>query len=149
MTAVLSLCLSSLSLSILYTIMFSSHVGEKVWLSVEDSLHRVAPLGTQMRSVASTIHDSTICLPATSSYGPPTLSESQGLSEAASSGTATDSCSIIEDSRLAEADKDYTLWRDELSVGDLIDACDRNHEWFQVQCEHPPPTYYASSALDE
>jgi hypothetical protein len=34
-------------------------------------------------------------------------------------------------------------------VGDLIDACDRNHEWFQVQCEHPPPTYYASSALDE
>lgn len=91
-----------------------------------------------MRGVASTIHDSTICLPATSSYGPPTLSESQGLSVAASSSTATDSCSsIIEDSRLAEADKDYALWRDELSVGDLIDARDRNHEWFQVQCEHP------------
>lgn len=148
MAAARSLCLLSLSLSILYTTTFSSHVGEKVWLSVEDSLHRVAPLGTQMRSVASTIHDSTICLPATSSYGPPTLSESQGLSETAPSSTATDSCSIIEDSRLAEADKDYTLWRDELSVGDLIDARDRNHEWFQVQCEHPSPTYYASSALD-
>lgn len=117
---------------------------------MEDSLHRIAPLGTQMWSVASTIHDSTICLPATSSYGPPTLSESRGLSEAAaSSSTAIDSCSINEDSRLAEADKDFTLWRDELSVGDLIDARDRNHEWFQVQCAHPPPNYSASSALDE